>query len=141
MKLFPLIFGGVGFLLLVLAAVVFVGEAAFLNRAKTVVGTVGELYKSIHDEGGNSYCPVFRFTTQDGRTVNYRSNVCASPPAYKIGDKVDLYYDPENINEVQMNDFWSKYAGVFVLAVVGMPFSLAGLVALVAGGIRANRRT
>ncbi len=140
MKLLTLIFGGVGILLLVLAAVVFVVETAYLNRAKIAVGTVTELYKSIHDEGGSSYCPVFRFTTPDGKTVSYRGNVCASPPAYKIGDRAELYYDPQNINDVQMNDFWSEYTGIIVLVAIGVPFSMIGLYGLIAGGIRGYRR-
>ncbi len=140
MKLLTLIFGVVGILLLILAAVVFVVETAYLSRAKIAVGTVAELYKSIHDEGGNSYCPVFRFTTPDGKAVSYRGNVCANPPPYKIGDRAELYYDPQNVNDIQMNDFWSKYIGVIVLVAVGVPFSVAGLFSLIAGGKSRYRR-
>jgi hypothetical protein len=133
MKIFSLIFGGLGVLLLLIAGVVYLGEANFLRRAEPATGTVVELFRSIHDEGGNSYCPVFQFTTREGHVVSYRGNVCASPPAYKVGDRVELFYDPADLNHVQMNSFWSKYVGVFVLGVIGAPFTLLGLISLIGG--------
>jgi len=134
MKIFSLIFGGLGVLLLLIAGLLYLGEASFLRRAERATGTVVVLYRSIGDEGGNSYCPVFQFTAADGEVVTYRGNVCASPPAYKVGDRVELFYDPGNVEHVQMNNFWSKYVGVFVLGVIGAPFTLLGLISLIAGG-------
>jgi hypothetical protein len=130
MKIFSLIFGGLGALLLLIAGLIYLGEARFLGRAERATGTVVDLYRSIHDEGGNSFCPVFEFTTQDGQVVTYRGNVCASPPAYKAGDRVKLIYDPGNVKHVQMDNFWSKYVAVFVLSVIGAPFTLFGLISL-----------
>ena len=132
MKIFTGIFGGIGVLLLLIAGLLYLGEASFLGRAERTTGTVVDLYRSIHDEGGNSYCPVFQFTAGDGGVVSYRGNVCASPPRYKVGDRVALYYDQGNVKHVQIDNFWSKYVGVFVLGVIGAPFTLVGLWGLLA---------
>ncbi len=133
MKIFSLIFGGLGALLLLIAGLLYLVEASFLGRAELTTGTVTKLERTLSAGEGYSYCPVFTFTSRDGRAVSYQGNVCADPPAYKVGDRVELFYDPGNVKHVQMNNFWSKYVGVFVLGVIGAPFTLLGLVSLIAG--------
>jgi len=125
MKGFGMIFIGIGGLLLAIAAFVFFREQAFLGRAQTVTGTVSDFDVS-NSEDSNSYCPVIDFRTRNGESVEYHANVCSAPPAFDIGDKVEVVYDPEDIRHVQMNGFWSKYVGPVVLAAIGLPFFLWG---------------
>jgi hypothetical protein len=127
MKSLAIAFSGIGVLLLIIAGVMYLAEVSYLARAERTTGTVVDLYVSISDEGGNSFCPVFEFTARGGQAVRYRGNVCTSPPSYKIGDREELLYDPGNVKSVQMDNFWSKYVGVFVLAVIGAPLALVGL--------------
>jgi len=127
MKTFVLIFGGLGAILLVIAGIVYFREASFLNTAEKATGTVTDFNLSSSDDGGSSYCPVIDFTTSANEPVKYFANVCASPPAYEIGEKVDVLYDPQDIKHVQMNGFWSKYVGVVVLGAIGVPFFLLGV--------------
>jgi hypothetical protein len=129
---FVLIFGGLGALLLAIAALLYVREQAFLGRAETVTGTVSDFDISSSDDS-NTYCPVIEFRTKRGENVRYSGNVCSSPPSYDLGQKVEVIYDPQNIKHVQMNGFWSKYVGVFVLAVIGLPFFLLGAWGLMPG--------
>ncbi len=123
MKLFTLIFGGVGFILLAIAGLLYFRERNFLERAELVTGVVSDL-----DYGGSDggYCPVIDFETKRGEPVRYFGNVCSSPPSYDIGERVEVLYDPANIRTVQMNGFWSQYVGVVVLGAIGLPFFLIG---------------
>ena len=132
MKNFALMFGGLGALLLLIAGWLYFREQAFLNRAETVTGTVSGFETSESDDS-TTYCPVIGFRTRGGESVQYRANVCSSPPSFDVGEKVEVVYDPENIKHVQMNGFWSKYVGVFVLAVIGLPFFLLGAWGLIPG--------
>ncbi len=122
---FVLIFGGAGALLLLIAGILYFREQAFLGSAETATGTVSTFDVS-NSEDSTTYCPVIAFRTKRGEAVEYHANVCSSPPSFDVGEKVEVVYDPENIKHVQMNGFWSKYVGVFVLAVIGLPFFLLG---------------
>lgn len=133
---FVLIFGGLGALLLAIAALLYFREQAFLSSAETATGTVSDFDISSSDDS-TTYCPVIEFRTKRGENVRYFGNVCSSPPSYDIGQKVEVIYDPENIKHVQMNGFWSKYVGVFVLAVIGLPFFLLGAWGLMQGKAKA----
>jgi Protein of unknown function (DUF3592) len=128
MKIFVLVFGGIGVILLALAGFFYMREVSFLKSAQTASGTVID-YELSHstDNSGSTYCPVIDFTTNAGERVKYYANVCSSPPAYDMGDEVQVLYDPQDIKNVQMKSFWSQYVGVFVLACVGAPFFLLGV--------------
>jgi hypothetical protein len=121
----------IGLVLLGIGALLFWREQTFLSKAELVTGTVVDLDYSSSSDGGGSYCPVIEFTTQNGQAVRYYGNVCTNPPSYDLGDKQEVLYDPENIDRVQMNGFWSKYVGPFVFAVIGLPFFILGLLSLI----------
>ena len=133
MKIFVLIFGGIGAILLAIAGLVYFREASFLNRAESATGTVTDLDLSSSNDGGSTYCPIIEFTTKAGEPVRYHANTCSSPPSYDIGEQVDVVYDPQDIRHVQMKSFWSQYTGVVVLSCIGLPFFLLGLSGLFMG--------
>lgn len=133
MKIFVLVFGGIGAILLAIAGVVYFREAGFLNSAEKATGTVTDYNLSSSDNGGTTYCPVIEFTTANGEPVKFYGNVCSSPASYKIGEKVDVLYDPQDITQVQMSSFWAQYTGVIVLSCIGLPFFLLGISGLFMG--------
>lgn len=124
MKLFILIFGGIGVILLVIAGIVYVREEKFLSTAEQATGTVVDLDRSGGSDGSSAFCPVIEFNTRAGQPVRYYGNVCSNPPDYQIGEQVDVVYDPQDIGHVQMTGFWSQYTGVVVLSCIGLPFLL-----------------
>jgi hypothetical protein len=127
MKSFVLIFGGVGAILLVIAGFLYFQEQNFLSKSEEATGKVTDFDLSTDSDSGNSFCPVIEFTTKSGQPVEYHGNVCSSPPGYKIGAAVDVVYDPQNPENVQMKSFWSEYLASFILGAVGLPFFLIGL--------------
>ena len=127
MKLFVLIFGGLGVILLAIAGIVYFREQKFLSAAEQVSGTVVDLDLSSDSDGSSAFCPVIEFNTKTGEPVRYYGNVCSNPPSYQIGETVDVVYDPQDITHVQMTGFWSQYTGVVVLSCIGLPFLLITL--------------
>jgi hypothetical protein len=124
MKLFVLIFGGIGVILLSIAGIVYVREQRFLSTAEQVTGSVVDLDRSGGSDGSSAFCPVIEFNTKAGEPVRYYGNVCSNPPSYELGEQVDVVYDPQEISHVQMTGFWSQYTGVFVLGIIGLVFLL-----------------
>jgi hypothetical protein len=122
MKIGILVFGGVGAILLAIDAFWIVTEQNFLHRAATVTGTVVDM-----DMSDSSYCPKIDFTAPDGTKVLFFGNMCSSPPAYNIGDHVQLLMGPKNPKNVQMKNFWGEYTGPLILMAVGLPFLLAAV--------------
>lgn len=127
MKIFVAVFGGIGVILLAIAGIVYVREQRFLARAQPASGTVVDLDLSSDSDGSSTFCPVIEFTTEAGEPVRYYGNVCSNPPAYNVGQQVEVVYDPQKITHVQMSGFWSQYTGVVVLTCIGLPFLLITL--------------
>jgi hypothetical protein len=48
------------------------------------------------DDDGCSYKSVVSFKTQEGKSVSFSSFYSSSPPAYDAGEKVTVFYTPEN---------------------------------------------
>src|SRR5260221_235404 len=79
-------------------------EHTFLAGAETATGTVT---RSQVDSSGNAieFCPIVEFTTQAGQHVNFENDICESHPGQvQIGQKVQVYYDPQNPKNVQRRD-------------------------------------
>ncbi len=70
-------------------------QFVFKMDALQAPGEVISLSESCDDDGCY-YSPVVRFTTGDGETVFYHSSFSSSPPAYKIGENVSIFYKSEN---------------------------------------------
>jgi hypothetical protein len=124
MKIFVAVFGGIGLILLAIAGYLYTREQSFLSRAERVTGTVVDLDLSSGADSTSAYCPVIEFTTKAGEPVRYYGNVCSNPPSYDIGAQVEVLYDPQDIQSVQMTGFWDNYTVVVVLSCIGVPFLL-----------------
>lgn len=119
----------IGIALLLLAGYAFMRQIEFQQRAETALATV-EKYSLRAGTEGETYCPIFVFTRSDGLTVVYYGDVCASPPAFEIGQQVEVLYDPLEDRGVQLNTFRSKFRDVFVPFGIGLPVFLLGVVGL-----------
>ena len=78
--------------------------------------------RSANDGFSSSYFPVVKFrpTGQDELTVRHR--VGARPPRYKVGEHVDVKYNPNNLNEFVLP---RDYKGMGLIA---MLFFLLGTI-------------
>jgi hypothetical protein len=128
----------IGFAILLLSAIP-LGIAAywydrtesFLERAEKTQATVVDVEER-RSEGDLMFYPVFSFTDREGNTHEIRSSVGANPPSYAIGDRVDVYYNPDYPERNKLDRFVSLWLGPAILAFMGLILIvLGGLVSLV----------
>jgi len=135
MKITGIVLGLIGLLLLGLGGYLFVQERSFLQKAEftTAVVTSNKRYTytgQVNEYGvQHYYCSEFQFQTQAGQSVSFEEPNCAeldSPPDYQVGDKVDVYYDPQDPgNSVQMRK--AQNSDPVAATVAGAFFGLLGL--------------
>jgi hypothetical protein len=131
MKLFFQILVGTGFLMLAGAVLTYIQSVNFINHAQLTTGTIVALSMSTDpDDSSNYYCPQVRYTTQSGQTVNFDANTCSTAQTYKVGDQVEVYYDPQNPQVAQLKRFAAQYLASTSLVVVGLPIAVVGMLAL-----------
>jgi hypothetical protein len=137
MKLiFGSIFGIVGFILIAVGCP-FMAVAGFMYYAfqlntqnwVLVTGTVTSMSQSQtydSDNGGysTSYCPSVAYQTTDGQSIEQDLNECSTPPAYSVGDTVEIYYNPANPHDAQLKGGVKSTLGTVFLAVFGILGSL-----------------
>lgn len=75
-------------------------------------------------EGG---CPTASFTTLDGTLGEYHSSTCSTPPAFAIGERVAVYYDPQNPERARIDSFTENWIGSLIVGGIGLIFLLIGL--------------
>lgn len=126
MKQFFNFFTLLGLLFLGGAAIAYFVGASFREKAELITGTVTGFSVSVDSEDNSeAYCPLVRYTTRSGKDYTYDSNFCSSPPAYDVGEQVEIYYDPDDPGSGQIKGFWSQYLLVTIFSCIGLP--LAGL--------------
>jgi hypothetical protein len=111
----------IGGIFLAVAVFFFFREQSFLSSAETASGRVtGLMASSNSSNGGGGLCPVIEFSTSDGQKVEYRGNICTSPPFWRPGDVVEVVYDPRNLDKVQIKNILSQYLIVLILTIFGV---------------------
>ena len=106
---------GVGILMVALGAFFYVRTKNFVSRSQEVKGTVTKLvYDS--DSEGSGYYTVFQFTTLNGQINETTSNVRTNPASHKVGEVIDVLYDPANPKDARIKKTSTLY---FVPMLVG----------------------
>jgi hypothetical protein len=76
---------------------------------QTVPGIVTRLEESSDSEGGCCvYSPVVEFQV-GGQTYTIEGDNASDPPAYRVGQQVDVLYDPSNPQTAQINNFFERW--------------------------------
>lgn len=102
------------------------------------VPTVVHLFTYAHAEGsvvdyrydGDMVTPIVQFTTPDGRRWEFEGNVASYPPEFRLEQKVDVRYDPNQPRQAFVISFinWLLFPGIFLL--IGGVFALIGWLGL-----------
>jgi len=104
--------------------------AAMIARAERVSGEVVEL--ELRGGGAGSrrsyaYYPKIKFTTPAGQQMVFSSSSGAKPPAYKVGEKVEVYYNADDPGGAMVNSFMSLWMISVILAVFGLVIFAVGI--------------
>lgn len=92
----------------------------FLKVALRTAGTVVEMrevYDS--DDGDYTYRPIINYTDRRGEAHTYTSATSSNPPAYEVGDRVEILYNPQKSDEVYINSWGDLYIGALILGIIG----------------------
>lgn len=90
----------------------------FLRHAITTEATITNLIERKDKHGNTLFVPVYVFIDQQGQSVQVISSTASFPPPGEIGDKIDVFYDPESPKHSIENTFFSLW---------GIPAILGGL--------------
>ncbi len=132
-KLVGLIFSIVGICLLIGDLFAYRSTAEFLNNSEKTTGIVTGL-KQRRSSGSRSsstlYAPVVKYKTVGAGEFEFTSSTASSPPAYSIGESVEVMYDKRDPASAEINSFFSLWLAVSVLTFLGVVFSGIGTLLL-----------
>jgi len=121
------VFSIVGLLMLIGAAMLYVRTERFLAEAVHVQGEVIDLVESwSKDSDGSVYKPIVRYLTADDKEVEFVSSMGSYPPAYKVGETVEVLYLPDQPGSAEIKGFGEQWLGVLVLGFLGGIFFCIG---------------
>ena len=92
----------------------------------TTPGTVVRLNEQSDAEGGCcTYVPVVDFYVND-QVYTFEGDNASYPPAYEVGEQVNVIYDPTNPNTAQIDSLFERWAFP-VIIIPAMIFAAAVL--------------
>ena len=83
-------------------------------------------YSLSQGKNGSMYKPVFEFKDRSLQTITFESGIASKPPAYEIGEKVAIIYNPRKTDSVKTISFWGLYRGSVILFMIAAPFLIIG---------------
>jgi hypothetical protein len=81
----------------------------------------------------STYRPIVEFVSETGQSVRFTDSTGSNPPAHRVGDTVEVLYDPATPEFAMVNSFFNIHGVSLIPLIVGGAFTLFGAVALVSG--------
>jgi preprotein translocase subunit SecG len=99
---------------------------------KTAVEAQGSVIELKEDRSGGTdshtvYYPIIRFADKAGQEHTLYSSAGSYPPAYEVGERVPVLYDPANPKEAKINSFTGLWLWPLILGILGGLDLLTGL--------------
>ncbi|MEN8147472.1 MAG: DUF3592 domain-containing protein [Campylobacterota bacterium] len=91
---------------------------AYLDSAVRTQGVIVS-QKSSYSDGSTTYAPIIEFAPYKSKTVRFTSNVSSSSPSWKVGDSVNVFYDPNDTDDAIMDRGWFNYFFQLMLGLIG----------------------
>jgi len=133
---------GIGAVLLVVGLLVWNKTRVFVARAATTGGVVTELIEVRDNDGGSStFKPVVKFSAPGGEEVTFTSSYSSRPPAYDVGEAVEVLYEPADLRGARIKGFGSLWLGPLILGGLGAVFSVIGASILLASRASGKKRS
>ena len=124
-----LIFLGVGSIVLAVAALSFLHTRQFVHSSSAGDGVVIENVwrESSGRSRGGSYYPRVRFRTGSGQDFVIISSTGSSPPSFRVGERVQVLYSPDNPTRARIDSFGSLWALPLIFGCIGLVFCSVGI--------------
>ncbi|MGH2582562.1 MAG: DUF3592 domain-containing protein [Anaerolineales bacterium] len=104
-------------LALIVAAVFFYRRAADF-RESAVLTTSTIVGFTQQGQEGTQNCSVLSYTAENGESYQHFSNQCGF--GQDLGDEIELYYDPNEPERVQIRSFTSTWLATLLLGIPGI---------------------
>ncbi|TRO53947.1 DUF3592 domain-containing protein [Candidatus Bathyarchaeota archaeon] len=139
-KLFGIVIGVVGVVILIIGGYVASQQMAFLDRCLETKAVVVDLHweEEYVSDQENSYFtligwPIFQFVdVRTGEQITAQGSFGSSDPPFSVGQEVDILYDPENPSGlVTVKSFWDIWLLPIMLFFIAAIFVSVGIVVIV----------
>jgi hypothetical protein len=131
-------FAIIGLFLLIGCIVFSITTKQFIDKAIVATGTVVSMEMSTSGSGPDTYRPVVTFQTVNSETIQFTSSSGSSPASYRVGQGVEVIYDPESPDNAKIKSFQSLWLGSMIFGVLGIMFSSFGFGMILHGKKRGN---
>ena len=115
-------------IVLLISLFVYHHSQKFIQSASRAQGTVTRLVKKSDGSDSDSSYPVYTFEDSQGKQHEIYSSSGSYPPAYSVGEKVTVLYQPDDPQNAEMDSFMDKWFFSVMLAGFGLLDLLLGLV-------------
>jgi hypothetical protein len=140
-----------GLLALLVALLLYLHTRTFLQTAVVTQGTVVDL-AMVQSERSNtssavsvrfttgSYAPVVRFRAENGHDYQFTSPVSTYPPAYDVGENIEVLYEESDPNKASINSFFFLWGGALIIGGLGFLFAAIGLIMFSIGLFKSRKK-
>ena len=127
-----LIFIGLLFILIGIAIVIS-AIFAILKVRRQLAGSAKATGKvvdfgKIQGKSGYLYCPQVVFQIPNGQTFKFQSEVGSQPPAFNVGQQVEVVYQTANPNQAEIDSMMSLWFQPGCMLLMGLLFLVLGFV-------------
>jgi len=130
MKVLKIVFTSIGAIFLTVAILVFLNNKKFMKTAIQADGVV--VYAG--------QTPTIAFTDLNNKRIEYTPNMKCNPPCYNLNEKVKVYYDKNDSNDVMISGFVSQYLLVLIFGILGFIFFSIGFGFIIFGILKKGER-
>ena len=111
----------IGFFLIVGGKSSYDSTSKFIDDSLVGDGQVISFVEQVSDDS-STYAPVINYFDVDGISYEFVSNTSSNPPAYDIGDPVEVLYLPSTPETAQIKSFFSLWGAAMIMLLVGIAF-------------------
>ena len=127
-----LIFIGLLFILIGFAVIIS-GIFAMLKVRRQLAGSAKATGKvvdfgRIQGKSGYLYCPQVEFQIPNGQTIKFQSETGSQPPAYNVGQQVEVVYQTANPNKAEIDSMMALWFAPGCMSLMGLAFLFIGIV-------------
>jgi hypothetical protein len=103
----------ISLLIAMICMIVFFDTYKKISRSKVCWGVVTDLPAST-DSDGTTYGVTAEFRAENGRKYIYNSTCQSSSPGYHVGERIRIYYNPDNPTSNGIMSFMGAYGFLFI---------------------------
>ncbi|MBU0578288.1 DUF3592 domain-containing protein [Patescibacteria group bacterium] len=110
------VFTAVGIALIAAGFIFLKNTNDFIKQSTSAPGIVIDM------EGYDTYKPIVEFITETGEVITFAGSVSSDPPAYSVGEEVEVLYIPDNPQRAEIKSFLQLWFMPLIMGGIGIIF-------------------